>query len=47
MVFLISGASHTGKTVLAQKMLERGISDKTVADIFFNNALGVIAKCCM
>ena len=32
---------------LAQRMLERGIDEETVRDIFWNNALGVIEKWCM
>ena len=32
---------------LAQRLLERGLSEENVRDIFWNNALGVIEKCCM
>ena len=32
---------------LAQRLLERGLSEENVQDIFWNNALGVIEKCCM
>ena len=32
---------------LAQTLLTRGVSEKTVGDIFWNNALEVIEKCCM
>ncbi len=32
---------------LAQKLLERGVDENTVHKIFWDNALGVIAKCCM
>ena len=32
---------------LAQRLLERGLSEENVMDIFWNNALGVIEKCCM
>ncbi len=31
----------------AEKLLERGVSEDTVMDIFWNNALGVITQCCM
>ena len=31
----------------ADKLLERGVSEETVMDIFWNNALGVITRCCM
>ncbi len=30
---------------LAQRLLERGISEETLRDIFWNNALGVMMKC--
>lgn len=33
--------------VLAQHLLSRGISEETVMDIFWNNALGVIEQCCI
>ena len=33
--------------VLAQRLSERGLDDKTLHNIFWNNALGVIEKCCM
>ena len=32
---------------LAQTLLNRGISEQTVQDIFWNNAMGVFEKCCM
>ena len=32
---------------LAQRLLERGLDEKTVMNLFWNNALGVIDKCCM
>lgn len=32
---------------LAKRLLERGVSEQTVMDIFWNNAMGVIEKCCM
>lgn len=32
---------------LADALLRRGLSEQEVADIFWNNALGVIDKCCM
>ena len=32
---------------LAQKLIERGISANMVQDIFWNNAMGVVRKCCM
>lgn len=32
---------------LAERMLARGISELTVSDIFWNNAMGVIKRCCM
>ena len=32
---------------LAQALLARGVSEQTVQDIFWNNAMGVIEKCCM
>jgi membrane dipeptidase len=32
---------------LAQALLNRGISEQTVQDIFWNNAMGVFEKCCM
>ena len=47
MVILITGASHTGKTLLAQKLLERGVDAQTVRQIFWDNALGVMDRCCM
>lgn len=33
--------------VLADALLARGLSEQQVLDIFWNNALGVIEKCCM
>ena len=32
---------------LASRLLERGLTEKNVADLFWNNALGVIEKCCI
>ena len=32
---------------LAEALLKRGISEQTVRDIFWNNAMGVFEKCCM
>ena len=32
---------------LSQRLLERGLDEKTVRDIFWNNALGVMEKCSM
>lgn len=32
---------------LAQKLYERGLNESVLQDIFFNNALGVMKKCCM
>ena len=32
---------------LAAKLLERGIAESTVMDVFWNNAVGVIEKCCI
>ena len=32
---------------LAEKLLSRGVGEKTVGNIFFNNALGVMDKCCI
>ena len=32
---------------LAQKLLERGLDEKLVRNIFWDNALGVMKKCCM
>ena len=32
---------------LAEALLRRGLSDQQVMDIFWNNAMGVIEKCCM
>lgn len=32
---------------LAQRLLERGLDGETVYNIFWNNALGVMARCCM
>lgn len=32
---------------LAEHLLARGVSEETVQDIFWNNAMGVIEKCCM
>lgn len=32
---------------MAQRMLERGLDEKTVHQIFWDNALGVIDRCCM
>ena len=32
---------------LAESLLARGVNEQTVYDIFWNNAMGVIQKCCM
>lgn len=32
---------------LAQKLLERGVGEEIIGNIYWNNALGVMAKCCM
>lgn len=32
---------------MAQRLLERGVDEKLLMNIFWNNALGVIEKCCM
>ena len=32
---------------LAQRLLERGLSEENLYDIFWNNPLGVMEKCCM
>ncbi|MBO5129726.1 MAG: membrane dipeptidase [Oscillospiraceae bacterium] len=32
---------------IVRRLLERGLDEKTVYNIFWNNALGVIEKCCM
>lgn len=32
---------------MAEKMLERGISEPIIRNIFWNNALGVMERCCM
>jgi membrane dipeptidase len=32
---------------LSDKLLERGVPENTVRDIFWNNALGVMKRCCM
>lgn len=32
---------------LAQRLLERGLSESTVYDIFWNNAIGVMERCCI
>ena len=32
---------------LADCLLERGVSEETVLDIFWNNAVGVMKRCCM
>jgi len=34
-------------SALANKLLERGVGEAIVRDIYWNNALGVMAKCCM
>jgi microsomal dipeptidase-like Zn-dependent dipeptidase len=31
---------------LADKLLERGLGEQLVYDIFWNNAMGVMRKCC-
>ena len=33
--------------VLAQRLIDRGVTQDTVMDIFWNNAIGVFEKCCM
>lgn len=33
--------------VLADRLLERGLSETTLYDIFWNNAIGVIERCCI
>jgi len=33
--------------VLAQRLLERGLSEENLFDIYWNNALGVMEKCCI
>ena len=33
--------------VLAQRLLQRGLTEKMVENIYFNNAMGVLEKCCM
>lgn len=32
---------------LSDRLLERGLDERTVYDIFWNNAVGVLARCCM
>ncbi|MBQ7416429.1 MAG: membrane dipeptidase [Oscillospiraceae bacterium] len=32
---------------LANRLLQRGLTERNVMDIFWNNAMGVITKCCM
>ncbi len=32
---------------ITQRLLERGVSEKTVYDIYWNNALGVMERCCI
>lgn len=32
---------------LAQQLLDRGVTEETVLDIFWNNAIGVMDKCCI
>lgn len=32
---------------LAERLLARGVNEETVYDIFWNNAMGVMKKCCM
>ena len=32
---------------LAQRLLERGLSEETVMDIYWNNVLGVMKRCSM
>ena len=34
-------------TKIADRLLERGLDTQTVLDIFWNNAIGVMKKCCM
>ena len=33
--------------LLATQLLSRGLSEDSIRDIFWNNALGVIEKCCI
>ena len=33
--------------VLAQRLMERGLSEETVMDIYWNNVLGVMKRCSM
>jgi microsomal dipeptidase-like Zn-dependent dipeptidase len=40
-----SGVQDYGK--LANRLLERGLDEKTLEQIFWSNALGVIDKCSM
>lgn len=45
---LPNGFEHVGDyNKLAQCLLNRGLDSKTVMDIFWNNALGVMERCCM
>lgn len=32
---------------LAERLLQRGLTEKQIEDIFWNNAMGVMEKCCM
>jgi membrane dipeptidase len=34
-------------TKFADRLLQRGLDEHTVMDIFWNNAFGVMKKCCM
>ena len=42
LITLIAGTTHTGKTALAQRLLERGLTEDMIRDIFWNNALRVL-----
>ena len=37
----------TGYSDMADRLLARGLDEKMVEDIFWNNAMGVMRKCCM
>jgi membrane dipeptidase len=36
-----------GYTALAQRLLDRGVSEEIIRNIYWNNALGVMDQCCM
>ena len=42
MIRLLTGSTHTGKTLLAQRLLERGLTEEMVMNLYWNNALGVM-----